>query len=348
MKDSPYRAEEAATLSDGGAAAPGSVQRLRRLRSTPGMRALVRETHLGLDDLILPLFFTDGSGVRDEVSSMPGVFRESVDLGVERAEEAANLGIRSVLLFGVPDAKDPTGTGSHDPDGAVQRATRAIRDRCPDMVIVADTCLCEYTDHGHCGVLDHRAEVDNDATLPILARTAVSQADNGADLVAPSGMIDGQVATIRAALDSAGHTGVGILAYSAKYASAFYGPFRDAARGAPSFGDRRTHQMDPANGEEALREAAQDIAEGADLIMVKPALAYLDVVRRLSESFRGVPLVAYNVSGEYAMVKAAAKAGWIAERSVVLEALTSMKRAGADLVITYHSLDVARWIRNES
>jgi porphobilinogen synthase len=248
----------------------------------------------------------------------------------------------------VPDVKDSIGTGSYDRGGAVQRATRLLRERFPDLVIVADTCLCEYTDHGHCGVLDHRADVDNDATLEILARVAVSQADSGADLVAPSGMIDGQVAVIRSALDRAGHTAVGIMSYSAKYASAFYGPFREAALGAPSFGDRRSHQMDPPNAGEAVREARQDLLEGADLIMVKPALPYLDVVRLLSDTFEGVPLVAYNVSGEYAMVKAAAAAGWLAERSVVLESLTSMKRAGANLLITYHALDAARWLREES
>lgn len=318
--------------------------RLRRLRRTAGLRALVRETELSADDLILPLFVRDGAGVREEVSSMPGVFRESVDLVAERVQQAVDAGIRSVILFGVPDQKDATGSGSYDPEGAVQRATRALRDRFAELVIVADTCMCEYTDHGHCGILDRRADVDNDATLEVLARIAVSQAEAGADLVAPSGMIDGQVAAIRAALDGTGHQAVGIMSYSAKYASAFYGPFRDAAQGTPSFGDRRSHQMDPPNAGEAIREARQDLEEGADLIMVKPALAYLDVVRRLKDAFEGVPLVAYNVSGEYAMVKAAAAAGWLAERSIVLETLTSMKRAGADLVITYHALDAARWL----
>jgi len=276
---------------------------------------------------------------------MPGVFRESVDLVGERVEEAVEAGIRAVLLFGVPDSKDAAGCGSYDPDGAVQRATRLLRDRFVDLVIVADTCMCEYTDHGHCGILDHRADVDNDATLEVLARIAVSQAEAGADLVGPSGMIDGQVAAIRGALDRAGYLGVGIMSYTAKYASAFYTPFRDAAQGAPAFGDRRSHQMDPHNAGEALREAKQDLEEGADLLMVKPALAYLDVVRRMKDAFEGVPLVAYNVSGEYAMVKAAAAAGWLAERSIVLEMLASIKRAGADLVITYHALDAARWLR---
>ena len=349
MSTWPHEGERAATQGSDEAApeGPGPV-RLRRLRRTPGLRSLVREARLTTDDLLLPLFVTDGEGVSEEVSSMPGVFRESVELATARAELASELGIRAVVLFGIPAVKDPLGSGAADDQGAVQRAIRSIREACPDLVLVADTCLCEYTDHGHCGVLDDRLDVDNDATLALLRRIAVSQADAGADLVAPSGMIDGQVAAIRAALDGAGQSQVGILAYSVKYASAFYGPFRDAAQGTPSFGDRRGHQMDPPNAGEALREAAQDVAEGADLIMVKPALAYLDVIRRLRVAFEGVPLVAYNVSGEYAMVKAAAAAGWIAERSAVLEALTSMKRAGADLVISYHALDVARWLRDAS
>jgi porphobilinogen synthase len=319
--------------------------RFRRLRRTAGLRALVREAHVSVDDLVLPLFVRDGIGVRDEVPSMPGVFRESVDLVGERVQRAVDAGIRAVLLFGVPDVKDAAGSGSYAADGAVQRTARMLRDRFPDLVLVTDTCMCEYTDHGHCGILDRRADVDNDATLEVLARIAVSQADAGADMVGPSGMIDGQVAAIRAALDRAGHHGVGIMSYSAKYASAFYGPFRDAAQGAPAFGDRRSHQMDPHNAGEAIREARQDLDEGADLIMVKPALAYLDVVRRVRDTFVGVPLVAYNVSGEYAMVKAAAAAGWLAERSIVLEMLTSMKRAGADMIITYHALDAARWLK---
>jgi porphobilinogen synthase len=311
------------------------------------LRALVREAHLDVDDLILPLFVTDGEGVSEEVPSMPGVFRESVDVVAGRVQRAAAAGIRAVLLFGIPAVKDSVGSGSHHSEGAVQRALRATRDAHPDLVLVADTCLCEYTDHGHCGVLDERADVDNDATLEILGRVAVSQAESGADLVAPSGMIDGQVAAVRTALDRAGHHRVGIMAYSAKYASAFYGPFRDAAQGAPAFGDRRGHQMDPANAGEAVREVRKDLEEGADMIMVKPAFAYLDVVRRVRDAFEGVPLVAYNVSGEYAMVKAAAAAGWLSERSIVMEMLTSMKRAGADLIITYHALDAARWLREE-
>ena len=321
-----------------------SPTRLSRLRRTAGMRALVRESRVSTDDLVLPLFVTDGTRHRQEIASMPGVYRESVDLVAERVGEAVAVGIRAVILFGIPEVKDAIGTASYDPEGAVQRATRALRDRFPDLVLITDTCLCEYTDHGHCGILDARMDVDNDATLEVLARIAVSQAEAGADLVAPSGMIDGQVAAMRSALDGAGHTSVGILAYSAKYASAFYGPFRDAAAATPAFGDRRSHQMDPANAAEAVRESLQDVAEGADMVMVKPALSYLDVVRRVRDACPGVPLVAYNVSGEYALVKAAAAAGWLAERSVVLELLGSMKRAGADLVITYHAIDVARWL----
>ena len=324
------------------------VTRLRRLRRTPGLRSLVREAHLDVGDVILPLFVTAGEDVSDEIESMPGIFRESVEHTATRAEQAAALGIGAVILFGVPERKDALGSGGYDADGAVQRAARALRDRCPDLVIATDTCLCEYTDHGHCGVLDERLDVDNDATLAVLGRVAVSQAASGADLVAPSGMIDGQVAGIRAALDDAGYQHVGIMSYSAKYASAFYGPFRDAAQGAPTFGDRRGLQMDPANGAEAVREAVQDVVEGADLIMVKPALAYLDIVRRLRLACEGVPLVAYNVSGEYAMLKAAATAGWVDERAAVFEALTSMRRAGADLVITYHAMDVARWLLDAS
>jgi porphobilinogen synthase len=346
MSDERYRTDgEVEARED--ADARVSPVRFRRLRRTEGLRAIVRESRLSPEDLVLPLFVCDGHGRRDEIATMPGVFRKSVDLVGDHVQAAVETGIRAVILFGVPDRKDSVGSGGYDRDGAVQRAVRSLRERFPDLVIIADTCLCEYTDHGHCGVLDGRADVDNDATLQILARVAVSQAESGADLVAPSGMIDGQVAAIRDALDRAGHVDVGILAYSAKYASAFYGPFREAARATPAFGDRRSHQMDPANAAEAVREAQQDIAEGADLIMVKPALAYLDVVRRVSEACEGVPLVAYNVSGEYTMVKAAAAFGWVAERSVVLEVLGSMKRAGADIIISYHALDAARWLREE-
>jgi porphobilinogen synthase len=319
-------------------------QRPRRLRRSAALRALVRETRLSLDDLILPIFVTHEPDAARAIPSMPGVFQFSVDRAAAFAEEAATRGLRAVLLFGIPPVKDATGSGAFDADGVIQRATRKIRERVPDLVIIADACLCEYTEHGHCGLLDERLEVDNDATLAILRQVAVSQAAAGADLIAPSGMMDGMVRAIRDALDGAGYGEVGVLSYSTKYASAFYGPFRDAAQGAPAFGDRRSHQMDPANAREALRENRLDVEEGADLLMIKPALAYLDVVRQTRDQFPELPLVVYNVSGEYAMVKAAAAAGWLDERSIVLELLTGMKRAGADLIITYHAMDVAKWL----
>jgi porphobilinogen synthase len=321
----------------------GLSRRPRRLRRSAALRALVRETRLSVDDLIQPLFITYERVAR-EVPSMPGIFQWPVELAAEQADRVTAAGLRAVIVFGIPETKDAAGSGSFAGDGVVQRAIRSIKDRCPDLVVIADTCLCEYTDHGHCGLLDDRLEVDNDATLDVLGRVAVSQADAGADMVAPSGMIDGMVRTLRHALDAAGFQDVAVLSYSTKYASAFYGPFRDAAQGAPSFGDRRSHQMDPANAREALRENALDVAEGADLLMVKPALAYLDVVRQTREQYPDMPLVAYNVSGEYAMVKAAAAAGWLDERAIVLETLTGMKRAGADLIISYHATDVARWL----
>jgi len=280
---------------------------------------------------------------------MPGVFQLSVDQAVKDAREAARLGVPGVLLFGVPDRKDPLGKEAYAADGIVQRAVRALKDALPDLLVATDLCLCEYTDHGHCGVVRKKgaeAVIDNDATLDLLAETARAQAEAGADWVAPSGMMDGAVAALRRALDAAGRTHVGVLAYAVKYASAFYGPFRDAAESAPAFGDRRTHQMDPANAREALREAALDLEEGADVLMVKPALPYLDILRRLRERF-DVPLAAYNVSGEYAMVKAAAAKGWIDEKRTVLEILTSLKRAGADLLITYHARDAARALADE-
>lgn len=320
-------------------------QRPRRLRRTPALREMVRETRLDTDDLILPVFVTEEEDAAHEVPSMPGVFQLSVDRAASFAEDAAALGLRAVLVFGLPAAKDAQGTEAFAADGIAQQGIRAIRERVPDMVIMADACMCEYTDHGHCGILDRHLEVDNDATLDALARIAVSQADAGANVIAPSGMMDGMVGAIRKALDDSGHAHVSILSYSTKYASAFYGPFRDAAKGAPSFGDRRSHQMDPANAREALRENQLDVEEGADMLMVKPALAYLDVIRQTREQFPALPLVAYNVSGEYAMVKAAATAGWLDERGIVLELLTGMKRAGADMIITYHAADVARWLR---
>ena len=329
-------------------AAPGPV-RLRRLRRTPALRELVRETHLAPDDLVLPLFLTDGHARREPVASMPGVERLTVDLVAEEALAAFELGIRAVLLFGVPDetAKDALGLESFASGGAVQRAAQVLKREVPELAVVTDVCLCEYTEHGHCGILDERGTLLNDATLETLARIAVSHAEAGADIVAPSGMIDGMVGAIRGALDAAGHSDVAVLSYAVKYSSAFYGPFRDAAAGAPAFGDRRSHQLDPANVREALREAALDVAEGADALMVKPALAYLDVVRAVHERFPELPLAAYNVSGEYAMVKAAAANGWLDERAVVLEALTGIRRAGADFIVTYHAREAARWLRQD-
>lgn len=322
-------------------------ERPQRLRRTAAMRALVRETRLGVDDLIIPLFVSDFDGV-SEILSMPGTFRRSVEETVKRVDRIVELGIRAVILFGIPARKDSGGSQSFAEDGVVQRAARALRDRHPELVVILDTCLCEYTDHGHCGILRENQLIDTNATLDVLARIAVSQAESGADIVAPSGMIDGMVAAIREALDHAGFDEIPIMSYAVKYASAYYGPFRDAADGAPSFGDRSSHQMDPANAREALREATLDVKEGADFLMVKPALAYLDIIRSLRDSFPSLPLVAYNVSGEYAMVKAAAQAGWLDERAVVMEALTGMKRAGADLVITYHAEEVAHWLRTKT
>jgi len=308
---------------------------------------MLRETSLTVAHLVAPLFITDGVGVTQPIESMPGINRVSVDRVVQVAQELVELGIKSVILFGVPDParKDPSGKESYSAAGAVQRAIQAIKKSGSPLVIVTDVCMCEYTSHGHCGILDKHHFLQNDETIQSLQEIAVSHAEAGADIVAPSGMIDGAVGAIRDVLDVAGHQRVGIMAYAVKYASAFYGPFRDAAGGAPSFGDRRTHQLDPANRGVALREAQLDVDEGADFLMVKPALAYLDIVSAVHEAHPGVPLVAYNVSGEYAMVKAAAAAGWIDEREIVIESLTSMRRAGADLVITYHAADAARWLK---
>ncbi len=321
-----------------------SRRRPQRLRRTEALRALVRETRLGIDDLILPLFVTERDGVA-EISSMPGVFRRSVEESAAYAEHVASLGLRAVILFGIPNDKDASGSQSWAEHGVVQQAARTIRERCPDLVVIADTCLCEYTDHGHCGILREDHTIDTESTLEVLGRIAVSQAESGADIIAPSGMIDGMVGAIREALDGSGFSETPIMSYAVKYASAFYGPFRDAADGAPAFGDRRSHQMDPANAREALREAELDVEQGTDFLMVKPALAYLDVVRSLRESFPSMPLVVYSVSGEYAMIKAAGQAGWLDERAIVMEALLSMKRAGADLVITYHAEEVAQWLQ---
>jgi len=332
------------------------TSRPRRLRLNPKLRAIVRETQLAPDNFIYPLFVTHGHNVQNEIKSMPGVFQWSPDLLAREVESIAALGIPAILLFGLPAEKDPIGLENFAPDGVVQQATRVIKDAVPGLLVVTDVCLCEYTDHGHCGILNtgngsrphpHLPEgyVLNDETLDVLVKVAVSHAEAGADIVAPSGMIDGMVAAIRAGLDSAGFEHLPILSYSTKYASGFYGPFREAAQGAPKFGDRKTHQMDPANAREALRETALDVAEGADMLMVKPALPYLDIIRQVRDHFPELPLAAYNVSGEYALVKAAAANGWLDEERVALEVLTSIKRAGADLIITYHAKDAARWLK---
>jgi porphobilinogen synthase len=314
--------------------------RMRRLRRSPTLRRLVRETRLSVDNLVYPLFVCPGQGVRDPIPSMPGNFRLSVDQLVEECREARDLGIPGVILFGIPEAKDPTGSTSWSPQGIVQQAVRALKERLPDLLVITDVCLCEYTSHGHCGVIRNEA-VDNDATLPLLARQALSHAQAGADLVAPSDMMDGRVARIREALDGGGFQDVAIMSYAAKYASAFYGPFREAAGSAPEFGDRRGYQMDPPNVEEALREVRLDIEEGADIVMVKPALAYLDVIYRVKSAF-GLPVAAYNVSGEFACIKAAGEKGWLDEQRVVEEVLLSIRRAGADIILTYFAKQAAR------
>ncbi len=318
--------------------------RPRRLRRTAAMRRLVRETTVTADDLILPIFVTHGAGVREPIESMPGCYRWSVDRLQEEIEEAVDLGLPAVIVFGIPEHKDARGSGADDPDGIAQRAIRRIKKVAPQLLVIGDVCLCEYTDHGHCGLLAGD-EVDNDATLERLAAIAVAQAVAGADVVAPSDMMDGRVGAIRDALEDSGFHSVAVLSYAAKYCSSFYGPFRDAAGSAPQFGDRRGYQMDPPNQREALREISLDIDEGADMVMVKPALAYLDVLSIARAEF-DVPLVAYNVSGEYALVKAAAERGWIDEGRMVAEIITSIKRAGADAIITYHAKDLARRLRD--
>ena len=334
------------------------VHRPRRLRQTEALRSMVRETELNARDFIYPLFVRHGEG-RTAIASMPGIAQLSVDEAVRETETAAKLGVPAIILFGIPAEKDLVGLENFAPDGIVQQAIRAIKQEFPEMIVVTDVCLCEYTDHGHCGILNVVSDgsqtrpslslpegyVLNDPTLDVLGKVAVSHAECGADIVAPSGMIDGMVGAIRASLDETGFENLPILSYAVKYASSFYGPFREAAEGAPKFGDRRSHQMDPANVREALREAALDVDEGADMLMVKPALAYLDVIRTVKEAFPELPMAAYNVSGEYAMVKAAAANGWIDEAKVTLETLTAMKRAGADLILTYHALDAARWLK---
>jgi porphobilinogen synthase len=315
--------------------------RLRRLRRTEKLRALVRESRVDIADLVYPLFVIEGKGIKQEITSMPGIFRFSSDQLPPELEEIAGLGIPAVLLFGIPKEKDELGSAAYHPKGVVPQAIRTIKKSVPELLVITDVCLCEYTSHGHCGIVVN-GDVDNDRTLPLLAKTALSHVEAGADIVAPSDMMDGRIKAIREKLDTNGFQHIPILSYAAKYASAFYGPFREAAKAAPQFGDRRSYQMDPANVREALREVEQDIAEGADIIMVKPALAYLDVIRRVRDTFNS-PLAAYNVSGEYAMVKAAAQQGWFDEPSAVMEILTAIKRAGADIIITYHAKEVARW-----
>jgi porphobilinogen synthase len=318
--------------------------RLRRLRKTGVLRDMVRETELSPKHLVYPMFVELGTDSRTPIEAMPGVERLSISHAVEEAGEAHALGIPSVLLFGIPAEKDEQGSGAYDEEGVVQLTVRAIKDAHPELVVITDVCLCEYTSHGHCGVVRPDGHVDNDMSVELIARTAISHAAAGADIVAPSDMMDGRVGALRSQLDAEGHTEVPIIAYSAKFASAFYGPFREAAESTPAFGDRRSYQMDPANSDEAVREALLDVEEGADVVMVKPALPYLDVIRRVKEATL-LPVAAYNVSGEYAMLKAAAAAGYLDERSTVLEALTGIRRAGADIVITYHAKDVANWLQ---
>jgi porphobilinogen synthase len=329
--------------------------RPRRLRASPMLRHLVQETEIRPRDFIYPLFVRPGEGIKREIVSMPGIYQWSVDRLLAEVEEVAELGVLSVMLFGIPEHKDPIGKENFDPQGVVQRAIRVIKKSIPDLVVMTDVCMCEYTDHGHCGLLNlgddlHNPNLPegyvlNDPTLEVLGKVALSHAQAGADVVAPSGMMDGMVGAIRAALDEARFEHIPILSYAVKYASSFYGPFRDAAESPPQFGDRKSHQMDPANVREALREAALDVGEGADMLMVKPALPYLDVIRRVRDAFPELPLAAYNVSGEYAMLKAAASNGWLDERGVVLETLTAIKRAGADIILTYHAKEAARWLR---
>jgi porphobilinogen synthase len=321
--------------------------RMRRLRASPALRGLVRETELRAERLVLPLFVSETASAREPIEAMPGVERLPIAAAVQEAREAAELGLAAVLLFGVPAEKDPEGSGAWDEEGAVQIAAAAIKQALPELLVITDVCLCEYTDHGHCGVLTQDGSVDNDATLELLARTAVSHARAGADIVAPSDMMDGRVGAVRSELDAEGFTDTPIMAYAAKFASALYGPFREAAGCAPGFGDRRSYQMDPANGREAVREALLDASEGADMVMIKPALAYGDVIRAVKRATR-LPVAAYNVSGEYAMVKAAVAAGYMDERAAVTEILTSLHRAGADIVISYHSKAAGRWLSQDA
>jgi porphobilinogen synthase len=322
-----------------------SFNRHRRLRQSSALRSMVRENHVHVEDLVYPLFVVEGENVRNEISSMPDVFHLSLDNLLGEIDEIVSLGIKSVLLFGVPKEKDECGQGAYHDHGIVQEATRLIKKNYPDLVVIADTCLCEYTSHGHCGIVEN-GKVLNDPSLKLLVDTAVSQAKAGADIIAPSNMMDGFVAAIRAGLDEAGFEDTPIMSYGVKYSSAFYGPFREAAESTPQFGDRKTYQMDPANRLEAFREAESDVAEGADFIIVKPGMPYLDIVRDVKNNFT-VPVVIYNVSGEYSMVKAAAEKGWIDEKPVVMEMLVGMKRAGADIIITYHAKDAAKWLKEQ-
>ena len=319
--------------------------RLRRVRELEPVRNLVRETRLSASNFIYPLFVTHGQGVKQPIEPMPGNYQLSLDMLEEEITEVVDLGIPAVLLFGLPEEKDPVGSGAYDPEGIIQEAIRVIKQAAPSLMVVGDVCLCEYTDHGHCGVIDGQ-RIDNDRTLELLARTALAQVQAGADMVAPSAMMDGQVRAIRETLDANGEETVPVMGYAAKYASAFYGPFRVAADSTPQFGDRRSYQMDPANRRMAMREIESDIAEGADIVMVKPALAYLDVIKSARDRFDH-PMAAYNVSGEFSMVKGAAKQGWIDEKPVTLELLTAIHRAGADIIISYHAKEVARWLRGE-
>jgi porphobilinogen synthase len=321
-----------------------SFARMRRLRRKEALRSLVAETRLDPRDFVYPLFVTHGKGVRTEIGSMPGQYHLSLDQLASEARELRGLRIPAVLLFGLPASKDSVGSEAYASAGIVQQAVRVLKDADPELCVITDVCLCEYTDHGHCGIVSPSGEIENDATLELLARTSVAQAEAGADIVAPSDMMDGHTAAIRAALDESGSSQTAIMAYAAKYASAFYGPFREAAESAPQFGDRRGYQMDPPNAREALREIEAEISEGADIVMVKPALSYLDVISQARQAFRH-PLAAYNVSGEYAMVKAAAQNGWLDGRRTTLEVLTSIKRAGADILITYHAKEAARWLQ---
>ncbi|CAI8976689.1 porphobilinogen synthase [Brevibacillus sp. IT-7CA2] len=319
-----------------------TFDRHRRLRKSAAMRNLVRENHVRVEDLIYPLFVVEGTGIKNEIPSMPGVYQLSLDTLAEEMKEIVALGIQAVLMFGVPTHKDACGTEAYNDDAITQQAMRLIKEAHPEMLVIADTCLCEYTDHGHCGVI-HEGEVVNDETLKLLGQTAVSQAKAGADIIAPSNMMDGFVIAIREALDAAGFEHIPIMSYAVKYASAFYGPFRDAAGSTPQFGDRKSYQMDAANAREGLREAASDVKEGADFLIVKPGLAFMDMILRLRENFN-LPIVAYNVSAEYSMIKAAALNGWIDEERIVMETFVGFKRAGADLIITYHAKDVAKWL----